>query len=249
MSTLDPQQAIAKLEAELAHLRTLHNINADLEKPLPTIINSPALDLQLVEGQQIAFVNDRIDCVSGTIIECNSNGTYDILVYIPRRTRRVVFKPQEATYEVVTRVELVEERRNKVMYCDARTIFEKRTKQLAQPQGGIEGVSQREIDVYVPSDRTLEVPRFHDWHTSIVGRLFDPSIYVYKIACWRAEMEVDGQKFPPEYANFPSKKPYYTEFSKCFNRYFKEYHQGMGKGNSKWNSVQISAILKSTLGE
>lgn len=243
------QQRIAELETELASLKATTSLNKALEQAAleeelnkPTIL-SPTLQPQLQEGQQIAFIHNRIDVVSGVITKLNHD-SYDLEVYIPTTATKVVFNSQRTGFERVTSTTLVAQTRPKARLYDPRTIFKKQMVALSQVQEVDGGGTQTHVDLFIPQPTLLHIPRFHDFHTSLVGTFFDPSPYCFKVLCWRAELELDGQRFPAVTELFPRKKPFYTDFNKAFNRYFKEYHQGMSKSGSKWNRVDIQVFLK-----
>jgi hypothetical protein len=238
------EDRIRELREELAKLEgnesTVAAVNAHVDSLIdaPSIISSPALTNPFYLKQPIAFINDKIDVVPGYISQVNRDGTYDLKVLIPRQRASIKFDRQHTSFDRVVSMELVEEDRLKARPNDPTIVFRKQAVALVDAQRGTEGVIQTHIDQYLPSGNTT-LPRFHDFHTSLVGSFFDPSLFFYKVWCWRAELEIQGQKFPAEEAVFPSKKPYFENFGKAFNRFFREYHQGMSKTGSKWNRVEI----------
>jgi hypothetical protein len=244
---------LSVLQAEILRLQRLvdtslnstHSIEAQLNSP-PPAISSPAYEIEPKElsiNSPIAFIHNRIDVVPGIIRNINPDNTYDLEVYIPVSNKKIVFNQEKTSFETVPKIELVSQPRTRARFCDVRTIFRKQMTELTTPQKGTEGIIQTHIDTYLPGT-IVRVPRFHDFHTSLVGTFFDPSLYLFKVFCWRASQTIMGENFPAEQVVFPAKKPYYTEFAKTYNRFFKEYHQGMGKGGNKWNRVEIQVFLR-----
>jgi hypothetical protein len=248
------QEKIAQLERELLLLRsdeTVIDNNIGIHSNNPgTIISSPSNSLTtpgFIIDQQIAFVNSKQDVVPGKIISINRDETYDLEIYIPTPTPGLKWNKSRTGFERKQSYELIAHVRPKVRISDPRIRWQKQVTALGMAQsGGGDGISQTHINEYVPHG-TVRIPRFHDFHTSIVGTFFDPSIYLYTIHCWRPEYDIQGQKFPAETKQYPKNSSYFDTFSKAFARYFKEYYKGMSKSGNKWNSVQIQIHLKEDL--
>lgn len=218
-----------------------------------SLIKSPALDSissTLRLNQPIAYIDSRLEVVPGIIKTINRDSTYDLEVYIPTPTVALKWQSGNRAFDRVESTELKPQPRLKTRLSDPRWNYRKQQQALTKPQRGEGGIIQTEIDIYSPvSDFDgkpvlLQLPRFHDFHTSLVGTFFDPSIYIFNITCFRNAIEIDGQKFPPVNEKFPRNKPYYEDFHKAYNKYFKEFHQGRSRKGSKWDSVVINAGLK-----
>jgi len=238
---IDAKTRLAQLKEEEAKL--LAELS-DQESYKPPIISSPMIQTQFIESQEIAFIDSRLEVVPGIITRVNPDETYDLEVYIPTSKIEMKWTPDRSSFDRIESTKLISQGRPRVRASDPRLVFRKQMVALAEAQRGTEGVLQTHIDTYIPQERKLLVPRFHDFHTSLVGTFFDPSIYNFKVHCFRQEAEIDHQKFPAVSETFPRKKPYYETFAKAYNRYFKEYHLGRSKKGSKWNSVAIQVYLK-----
>lgn len=248
-STIEPsnEDRILELEKELAKLRALSDVNTLIDNAksnLPSIINTPSLTNELVEGQPIAFIYNRQDVVPGVITHINHDNTYDLRVYIPTTLAKIEFDGYKTSFNRTDRIELVEREMLRVRLANPKTIFRKETVALNSPnERGLDGIEQTHVNVYKAVGIASQL-KLHEFHTSLVGTFYDPSPYNYKVHCWRAPIEVQGQQFPAEQEIFPKKKPFYESFDKAFNRYFKEYHQSRSKSGSKWNRVDIQVLDK-----
>jgi hypothetical protein len=247
--TIEPsnEDRIKELENELAKLKALSNVNTLIDNAksnLPSIINTPALIDEFKEGQSIAFIHNRQDVVPGIITNINNDNTYNLLVYIPTTQAKIEFDGYKTSFNRTDRIELLEREMLRVRPANPKTIYRKETVALNSPnERGLDGIEQTHVNVYKAVGEASQL-RLHEFHTSLVGTFYDPSIYNYKVHCWRAPIEVQGQQFPAEQELFPKKKPFYESFDKAFNRYFKEYHQSRSKSGSKWNRVDIQVFDK-----
>ncbi len=241
---------VERLERELllskssTIIESVNNIVETINNP--PIIASPAIPNSLQKfnlHQPVAFINSRLDVVPGTITKLNSDSTFNLEVFIPTATSSIKFDTSNASFKRKHTTELKSQPRLRCRPADVRTIYQKQSSALAEAQRGTDGIVQTHINSYVPVG-TVHTPKFHDFHTSLVGTFFDPSQFFYHVMCWRPEMEIEGQKFPAETLSFPKSKPYYENFFDAFQRYFKEHYKGMSKSGSKWNRVEIQVSLK-----
>ncbi len=210
----------------------------------PATSPSPLVEPSFHEGQEIAFIYNRIDLVSGVIVALNPDDTYDLECNVPIRVREVKFVkgiPEVSYKAVLNTLSFL-----KASPVDPRMQVIKRVttlKELGMDEIPIDeerGTKQTSISMWRDSGRRIRVPRLTDFYAPLVGHFFDPSLFYYRIVCWRASENFRGQGIIPEiHQNFPKSKPYYTSFSKCFSRYFKEYHKNLGK----WNRIEMQAIL------
>lgn len=212
-------------------------------------ISSPATSIQPLEppsfkeGQEIAFIYNRTDLISGIIISINLDGTFDLECQVPIQVRKVKMErgSPKISYETI----LESRPFLKANPTDPRMQVIKRVTTFAEL--GLEnvdaperGVKQSSIYAFRDSGRRTRIPKLNDFLAPLVGCFFDSFLFYYRIYCWRAPYEIrGGGQVPEETLLFPKKKPFYTSFSKCYNRYLKEYLQNL----QKWNRVEIQAIL------
>lgn len=242
------QEQIKTLEAQLEALRAKDVINS---APLSYgIVNSSALPDVLQKGTKVIYIYNRQDAVPAIIESIHRDReVYDIAALIPNSNVKIEWSADKRAYNRVEKVELVERLFQRVRLDDPRKIFVKTADDLAAPVRGTEGIIQSQVTRFREAGTLLTVPRFHDWHTSIIGTFFDPSMFKFRIRCWRAATRVENQMFPAVEEIFPKNKKqveggdFYLDFAKCFNRYFKEYHLGRSKAGEKWNSVEIQTFL------
>ncbi len=201
-------------------------------------MSSPVTEQEtvFVEGQAVAFIHSRDDCLPGKVISVNYDDTFDIEVYVPMQVTRLNWTNAARDFKRELTTELVVQPRLRVSPADPCTQFQQIKNEVGS--AARETGEWSTIGTYVATKRKLPVPNMTGWHVSLQGKFFDPTLYYYQVTCWRAPYEVRGQQFPEERLTFPKKKPYYEDYAKCFNRYFREYHQALGK----WNSVVIKAI-------
>ena len=210
----------------------------------PATSPAPIVAPSFVEGQEIAFIYNRTDLISGIITALNPDETFDLECNLPIRVRRVDFiqgvpkinyktilearpflraTPVDPRMQVIKRVTTLKE-----MGMDDIIIDEER------------GAKQTSISMWRDSGRKVRIPRLTEFYAPLVGHFFDSSLFYYRIICWRAAINLRGQGAIPEVTEiFPKKKPFFTSFSKCFSRFVKEYHSNL----EKWNRVEMQAIL------
>lgn len=199
-------------------------------------------------NQNIAFIHNKLDLVSGYITSINPDGeTYDLVVFIPRESIALKWSKNNESFKRKKTMQLIEEVRLKARVCDPRVQFRKVDIPLEQPMQVSNGQglsSQVDIRRFIPltdkngNPRLTRIPRLSEFHTNIVGNFFDPQLFYYKIRCFRNEREINKVKFPTETLIFPTSKPFFKTYDKCFARYFKEYHQSRGK----WDQVEVLAV-------
>lgn len=223
---------------------------------IPTpLISSPALPLIapthiFSEGQKVAFIYNRLTAVPAIITSCNPDGTYDITATIPKSEPRVKFKNKNQDFKRTITMELTEQSFQNVRVGDPTVIYVKVGIPLDTPQvDESRGVRQTHIDRYQDSGKRLRTPRFHEFHTNIIGNIFNPSLYCFRVWGWRAEMEVEkGVKIPEESRIWPDTQKGtekgmivggYLPFTKAFQVYFKQFYQKVGK----WNRVELQTFL------
>lgn len=214
---------------------------------MQSIISSPQnseIPIQVTEfrtGMDIAYIFNKEDLVLGKILKTNPDETFDLQCYIPQPTRKIEWNRAEGDFKVRNSTQLVSREFLKAKPCNPTTVFVKSDRALDRPQiGRGDGVQQTHVTEFI-AQGTTRIPRLGAFHTSIIGKFFDPSLWYYQLRCWRAAIEVrKGQFIPEEHRIFPNpqKQPYYVEFKKAFNRYFSEYHEDRGK----WNRVELIAI-------
>lgn len=206
---------------------------ANSETPIPT--------QEYRVGMDIAYIYNKEDLVLGNIIKVNHDETFDLQCYVPQPTRKIEWNRAEGDFKVKNSTQLINKEFLKAKPCNPATIFIKADRALDRPiTGRGDGVIQTHVTEFI-SGGTTRVPRFGAFHTSIIGKFFDPSLWYYQLRCWRAAIEIRKNQFVPEETKIfpnPQKQPFYTEFKKAFNRYFREYHEDRGK----WNRVELIAI-------
>ena len=210
----------------------------------PATSPSPIAQPSFVEGQEVAFIYNRTDLISGIITALNPDDTFDLECNVPVRVRQVDFIQgvPKITFKTIleTRPFL------KATPVDPRMQVIKRTTTLREM--GMDdiiideerGAKQTSISMWRDSGRKVRVPRLTEFYAPLVGHFFDSRLFYYRIVCWRAAINLRGQGAIPEVTEiFPKKKPFFTSFSKCFSRFVKEYHSNL----EKWNRVEMQAIL------
>ena len=211
----------------------------------PNPIESPSFQ----QGQEIAFIYNRTDLISGIITQINLDSTFDLECKVPVQVRQVTM--ERGTPKITFKTILESRPFLKASPADPRTIVVKTVTSLSDL--GMESIDdparghkQSSISAWRPSIdlkgnvRLNRIPRLTEFLAPLVGHFFDSSLFYYRIYCWRASYEIrGGGTIPEETLLFPKKKPFYTSFSKCYNRYLKEYLQNL----QKWNRVEIQAIL------
>jgi hypothetical protein len=209
-----------------------------------SIIHSPMIQPSFVIGQHIAFIDNKIDVVPGRIAKVNNDGTFNLRIYIPLTKSRIKFEQVDMSFSRKEKPELVEQERLRARFADPHTLFRKNIIPLNDPnQRGLDGIVQTHVNVFTPVGMAPHL-RMHEFHTSLIGTFFDPTIYNYRVYCWRAPIEVQGTLFPSEERSFPKAKPFYADFAKAYDRFFEEYHLGRSKSGIKWNRVEIMALEK-----
>lgn len=219
-----------------------------------SVVSSPAFSSEPIEpsfqqGQEIAFIYNRTDLISGIITQINLDGTFDLSCEVPVQVRKVKMErgSPKISYETVL------ESRSflKATSTDPRTQMVKTVTSfsdlgLENIEDSARGHKQSSIHGWRPATdlkgniRLNRIPRLTEFLAPLVGHFFDSSLFYYRIYCWRAPYEIrGGGQVPEETLLYPKKKPFYTSFSKCYNRYLKEYLQNL----QKWNRVEIQAIL------
>lgn len=211
------------------------------------IISTPATPYttptpQFALGMPVAFIYNRTIAVPATITSVNPDGeTYDISALIPQAKVKVKFKSNNQDFKRKSTMELVEQTFKNVRIGEPRIIYVKVGIPLDQPQvDETRGIRQTHIDRFQDSQKRLRSPKFHEFHTNIIGNIFNPEIYLFRVWAWRAEMEVEkGVIIPEENTIWPNTQGY-LPYMKAFNRFFKESYQKVGK----WNRVEMQTFLK-----
>lgn len=218
-------------------------------------ISSPAINEAPLEGfregQEIAFIYNRTDLVSGIITAINPDETFDLMCEIPISSRKINWgsSPGRGDFKVTPQVTLEARPFLRATPIDPRMQVVKTVTTLAAL--GLEAIDdaarghkQTSISAWRDSGRRIRIPRLTEFHAPLVGHFFDSSLYYYRITCWRAPINLRGQGIiPEETATFPSNKPYFKSFAKCYKRYVKEYLANL----EKWNRVEMQAILPSDI--
>jgi len=217
--------------------------------PLPP--ESPLFEV----GQEIAYIYNKEDVVPGVVKAVNDEGdgyfTYDLECFIPSISSRIKWKGSKA-YKRKDSAELQPRSFLRARASDPRSTFIKVAQEIPNPVKGQEGIYQTHTTIFIEAPRKSRVPSMGEFHTSLIGTFFDPSLFFYKVFCWRAERQVEKETFPAETLLFPLPKEgetegIYRDFKKAFSRYFKEYHQGRKRSETKWNKVTIQAFLPPSL--
>lgn len=223
----------------------ISQVNPQVSSPATSVSPLPSSIEPYKEGQEICFIYNRTDVISGIITSINSDETYDLICSVPTSLRKLEWDgtPGRSDYRIVKRLELVATPFLKTSPVDPRMQVIKKITTFAEL--GLEpvderGVRQSSIAGWRDSEKRSRIPRMTEFYVPLIGHFFDASLFYYKIICWRASIQVRGHGVVPEETlTFPKKKPYYTNFRKCFDRYVKEYHANL----EKWNRVEIQAIL------
>lgn len=213
------------------------------------LTSSPATSLSSLsdpfkKGQQIAYIYNRTDLVTGIITAINPDSTYDLTCDIPMRLRQV--KLLRGYPQITFKTVLDSRPFLRVSPADPRMQTVKSVRSLESIGVPLPGpnslIQQSSTMTWVDSGHRARVPRLTEFLAPLVGHFFDPALFFYRITCWRAQVEIRGQGTIPEEIRVfpnPSKKPYYSTFATCFSRYLKEYHENL----EKWDRVTMEAIL------
>ena len=211
----------------------------------PSTSPSPIEPLSYKVGQEVAFIYNRTDLIPGVITSLNPDSTFDLECQIPLRVRKVTFLKglPDISYQTI----LQSSPFLKATPADPRMQLIKIVTSLQDL--GMEPIEdsafkhkQSSISAWRDSGKRSRIPRLTEFLAPLVGHFFDSSLFYYRIYCWRAPIRVRGQGDIPEEIRYfpnPTKKPFFTSFSKCFSRYMKEYLENL----EKWNRVEIQAIL------
>jgi len=218
----------------------------------PTITSpasSPEPELEgFHKGQEIAFIYNRTDLISGIVVDVNLDGTYDLECLVPLSIRKLDWKgsPGRSDYNISRQVKLSSTPFLKATPVDPRMIAIKTVASLESL--GIDKpeptslIQQSSASFWKDSGKRLRIPRLTEFLAPLVGHFFDSSLFYYKIICWRAPIRVRNESEIPEETRYfpnPDKKPFYTSFKPCFERYVKEYLEQL----DRWNRVEIQALL------
>lgn len=216
----------------------------------PATSQAPIVEQSFHKGQSIALILNRTDLIPGIISRVNPDLTFDLECQVPIQVRKMTWKgkPGQSEYTIRPVFDLETRPFLRALPIDPRMQVVKVVTSLQDLgmntiEDKARGHVQTAISMWRDSGRRNRIPRLTEFYAPLVGRFFDPSLYYYRVNCWRAAMDIRGEgRIPEEYKTFPNQSktpPYYVEFTKCFKRYAKEYLSNL----EKWNRVQMEAIL------